>query len=355
MQNQNEKKTAESAVEIATARRAAAQDLILLFGGTTVKGEILPGSLSRCPIATLETDQRWKELLDRVRKNPHAKTLAIVTSARGNSNFSPALVAELFSDENRTEDSRNWFAEVFLGGLAEIFRTTGVGIMVPPNQAGLDLVRSAYNVVSHLSDEERRRLNCFMPDESPRRQLSSDLTAILGETMAESSSLSSVQRLYRWAMNSWADRQERLDERRNFKQNQSSNYKPAPAEDPASALPAPSANASATTGIPAVPGTAASTTEITPAPIPVPIPVETSAPKAEVPAAPIPSLPPMAPTQVQARAAVPATTEDQDRELVYKALSASGTPGKAMVALVRRGEKTYAEAEAFAKAKGLLD
>jgi hypothetical protein len=309
--------------DIITARREAAAKLLPLFGGTIADGKEVVGAFHTYGIAAvIDSGAENKKLVDELRSNPHAKTLAVVLAARGNKNFPPALVAELFSRPEVDEDN-DWFAKVFLSGLAEIFAATGVGLMLPPAQAGLDMVRGAYNVVSHLSDEERKRLGLCEADEVPRRQLAVDLMAILDEERP--APLTPAQQLYRWAVRKWDARQVRRDAN-------------AAANDAAAALP------SATLASPRF--------NLEPE-----IPKEISG--ATIPILAVGSPQSTAPLAVEAKPIVPAvlTAEDEDRELVLTAIRKAADGGNvvAKAFLVVMNEKTTLEEMVrFATRKGLL-
>jgi len=327
--NQNPS-TKAGETEIITARREAAAKLLPLFGGTTADGKEAVGVFHTHGIAAvIGSGAENKKLVDELRSNPHAKTLAVIAAARGNKNFSPALVAELFSRPEVDEDN-DWFAKVFLGGLAEIFDATGVALILPPSQAGLDMVRGAYNVVSHLSEEERKKLGLCEADEAPRRQLAVDLMAILDEE--KPAPLTPAQQLYRWAVRKWNARQVRRDVN-------------AAANDAAAALPS-----------------------ATPAPEPAPAPAGPAIPDltaltgGDKSLARVPwgvkkvAVPPAAPPAEAPKPAAP-TAEDEDRALVLaaiqKAADSGDVPAKAFLKV--KGERaTIAEMTAFATRKGLL-
>lgn len=334
----------ETAQEIAGGRLNAAKQLFYLFGGTDAAGQTFDGVLHQNPISVLEADPGWKTYLDGVRKDPHAKTLAVISASRNVPNFPPVLVTELFSNEERDQDSR-WFSDVFLTGAAQIHAATGTGLILPVNHASLDLVRSAFNLVDHLSAEERKGLNLCMPDEAPKRKLATTLAGILVEatTIVDEPGLTAAQRFYRWAVRRWEDREDAADERR--RQRAAGGSEKEKDGDPASILPL----ASGKTAMPAPPQAAAG-----PVLPPVPKPngedkealASTKVPTPPVPVAAVPAAPP-AP-------ATPAPAANSDQELILAAIAASGTPGKAMVTLVRKGQKTMQEAETFASARGLL-
>lgn len=357
--------TAEGAVDIADAREKAAVKLLNLFGGETADGKTIEGVLHQHAIETLEAaDPGWKQYIDGVRKNPHAKTLAMVMSCRGNDKFPPALVAALFSDEEvHGANSRQWFTDVFLGGLAEIFRQTNgkVGVILPPNQSGLDMARAAYNVVSHLTPEERERLNLYMPDESPRRQLATDLTGILAEN--NSFTFTPVQQLYRWAVNKREEQRDR-DGKYGGKDNKS-------AEDPTGVLPPPPGTSEGGDKLPRRKSHFRKTNEATgPAAPEVPDQTALTKPNGEDKGgvAPLTLPPPPVPTQTPDQTpvkmpappltAVPpaATGENTDDKLILDLLSVSDDLScKAMATLVKAGKRTTAQATELAKRLGLFN
>ena len=322
---------ADDNTEIIAARRQAAAKLLPLFGGTAADGKTVDGVFHQHGIAAVCADNA--SYVSALRADEHARTLAIVASARGNRNFPPQLVAEFLSREGDEPDRTRWFGEVFLSGLAEVFKVTGVGIMLPPSSPSLDLVRSANNVFQHLKDEEGKALGLTSASEAPRRVLSTDLMAMVEEAGAApvANKLTAAQNAYRWAINAWEKRE-----------NQKSNKAAAGRKidnDAAGLLPK--------TSKPLV-------NEPEPAPAP-PAPAITSpglvAADATVAPAPAPPKRKAKPQQV-ATPAEPAPAADD--QLVIEALKASGPAGSAMALLVHKGSKTLAEAVAFAKVKGLF-
>lgn len=329
----------ETAAEVAKGRLEAGQQLFYLFGGTTAEGKEYDGILHQRQISALEANLAWKNYLDGVRKDPHAKTLAVISASRNDPKFPPALVALLFSNEEQ-EDSSRWFAEVFLAGAAQIHAATGKGLILPPSHASLDLVRSAFNLVDHLDENERKTLGLAMPDETPKRNLATTLAGILAEAtaVADEPGLTAAQRFYHWAVRKWEDREYAVEERR--RQRAVGDGKERGGGDDATNLLPPAPGKSP---VPAPPQAAA-----TPALPPTPVPTaKPNGSAAEMPAPPAP----LAPVAV-APAAPPA--KDAEQELVFEALASSGPAGKAMVALVRKGQRSFEQATAFAAEKGLF-
>jgi len=339
--------------DIVAARREAAAKLLPLFGGKDAAGNEIPGVFHTHGIAAVVgASSDYKKFVDELRANPHARSLAIVAAARGNPHFPPDLVSEFLAGDEKSPEEKRWFAEVYLSGLAEIFRVTGVGLMLPPNQPGIDLARAAWGVIARLSDEERRKLG--IGEEAPRRQLATDLLAIANEQPVE---LTPVQRLYRWAEAEMEARAERAAERRAKRgsvQTEDLAGNLPPAAEPETPKPAP-----ASTG-PAVPDLAAllgggEAKLSTPKPQ-----ASLKAPEGKkvAPAPPAPTAPPpVKETKEETKPAAPvsALVADEDQELILAAIEAAGTPAaKAMLALVKAGKKTVAEAAAWAASKGLL-
>ncbi len=303
--------------DVIAARREAAAKLLPLFGGKTADGKETVGVFHAHGIAAVVgASPDHAKFVDELRSNPHAKSLAIVAAARGNKNFPPTLVAELFSRPEVDEDN-DWFARVFLGGLAEIFTATGVGLMLPPTQAGLDMVRGAYNVVAHLSAEEREKLGLCEADEAPRRQLATDLMEILDEE--KPAPLTPAQQLYRWAIRKWDARQERR-----------SAATPA-AEDAAAALPQAVASKPEPEApkAPVIPDLVALTgSEPTPPATPVKAPrVKKASAAPAAPAVALPSAPPPVeeskPTPTTAAGSSATSATEEDRRLLLAAISKS--------------------------------
>lgn len=346
----------EMAKEIAAGRLAAGRNLFYLFGGTDAEGTVYDGVLHQYPMSALLADPKWKDYLDGVRKDPHAKTLAIVSASRNDPKFPATLVAELFSNEEKDQDS-GWFAGVFLAGAAEIHKATGKGLILPINQSSLDLVRSAFNLVRHLSEEERKRLGLFLPEEAPQRQLATSLAGILQEAekcVDEPGGLTAAQRFYRWAISRWEDREDRRKkEAAENRRHLDSGKGKENGEDHAGIFPAPGGKPPAPAAVAASPVPTPPTATITETPISPPEPPKKRRGGAE-------SAPPPPATAVPAaQPAAPATSsllngKDEEQNLVLEALAASGPAGKAMAALVRRGQRTLDQAMAFAAEKGLL-
>jgi hypothetical protein len=333
--------------DIVAARREAAAKLLPLFGGKDAAGNEIPGVFHTHGIsAVVGASSDYKKFVDELRANSHARSLAIVAAARGNPHFPPDLVSEFLAGDEKSPEERRWFAEVYLSGLAEIFRVTGVGLMLPPNQPGIDLARAAWGVIARLSDEEKRKLG--IGEEAPRRQLATDLLAIANEQPVE---LTPVQRLYRWAEAEMEARAERAAERRAKRgsvQTEDLAGSLPPAAEPETPKPAPASTGPAVPDLSALLGGGEAKPQA---------PKPTASPKAPAgkKAAPAPPAPAEKPEEIKPAAPVPAVVADEDRELILAAIEAAGTPAaKAMLALVKAGKKTVAEAAAWAASKGLL-
>lgn len=332
----------ESAQEIAAGRKKAGEALFYLFGGTDAKGVTYDGVLHQFQLAALEADPNWKTALDGVRKDHHAKTLAVISSARNDPKFPPALVASIFSDTEKGHDPR-WFAEVFLAGAAQIHAATGKALLLPPNHSSLDLIRSAYNLVDCITEDERKGLVLFMPEEAPKRTLAGTLAGILAEAEAsvDEPGLTAAQRFYRYAVREWDEREEAAQRKR--RERAASGGKDKVGENPVNILP-PAPGQVAKPDLPAPPTTTGPalppppTVAAAPSTPPAPVVVQEAAPTA-------PTTP--------ASATTPSNGE-AERGLVLEAIAGSGIAGKAMVSMVRKGTRTYEEATAFATEKGLL-
>jgi hypothetical protein len=304
------------------------------------------------------SDPNNVKFVNALRANPHARTLVTVAAANGLEDFPPDLVTEFLSpippelqgeEREKAEKRKKWFAKVYLGGLAVITQTTGGkrGLWPPPNQADIDLAWAAWGVFSRLSDEEREKLGI---GEEPQRRPPTTLQEIAEYEL----SLTPVQQLYRWAKEKREKSAEQAAERRAKRaaERRAKRGSTQP-EDLAGNLP-PAAKPEAPTPAPtpagpAVPDLAALTGggETKPqAPKP--------AGKKTVAAAPVaPAAPP--PAEGAKPTVASATVADEDQELILAAIEAADTPAaKAMLALVKAGKKTAAEAAAWATRKGLL-
>jgi hypothetical protein len=205
--------------DIVAARREAAAKLHPLFeeardeNGNRTRGLFhiygIPEEGKEYPKESPWSDPENLEFVKKLRANPHARTLVTVAAARGNPDFPADLVSEFLAGDERSPVEKKWFAEVYLGGLAQIFKETGVGLIPPPNQPGIDLARAAWGVISYLSEDEKKKLG--IAEEVARRQLATDLFSIANEQPV---ALSPVQRLYRWAEAEMQERAKQAAERR---------------------------------------------------------------------------------------------------------------------------------------------
>jgi len=308
----NNKPAKAGETDIVAARREAAAKLHPLFeeardeNGNPTRGVFHLYGIE----AVINSDPNNAKLVAELRANPHARTLVIIAAARGNPDFPADLVSEFLAGDEKSPEEKKWFAEVYLGGLAEIFKVTGVGLMLPPNQPGIDLARAAWGVISCLSEDEKKKLG--IGEEVARRQLATDLFSIANEQPV---ALTPVQRLYRWAETEMQERAERAAERRAKRgsvqtEDLGGNLPPAP--KPESEAPKPAA---APTG-PAVPDLAAllGGGEAKPTASPkAPAGKKAAAPVA--PAAP----PPVKETKEEAKPAAPAV-EEENRKLMLAAI-----------------------------------
>jgi len=197
--------------DIVAARREAAAKLHPLFEEARDEdGKPTRGVFHLYGIeAVINSDPNNAKLVAELRANPHARTLVTVAAARGNPDFPADLVSEFLAGDERSPVEKKWFAEVYLGGLAQIFKETGVGLIPPPNQPGIDLARAAWGVISYLSEDEKKKLG--IAEEVARRQLATDLFSIANEQPVE---LTPAQRLYRWAEAEMQERAKQAAERR---------------------------------------------------------------------------------------------------------------------------------------------
>lgn len=352
------------------AWREACKRISVLFGDGTDRQN--PGVLHQNTIESLEQDEGWKKYLDEVRESPRCKTLAIVASARANPAYPPILVAKLFpgsnpdegEDEEATANSeaiKRWFAEIYIGGLAEIFVATGgedkgIGLIFHPAHPRLDIARSAYNVVSHVAESDRQRLGLYMPDEAPRRSLSSDPMKMIGQ-LEESplARLTAAQQLYRWAVRKFDRRED----------NRAARNRNTGDVDPAAGLPLapqPPRLATQPPAAPALPPPPTPASNANAAPKPprnnkkqaAPPPPASSASTADRSAdgqtaseSEVTNGLPAVPT------AAPAAAEDEDRALLLAALKGGGVMGQALAALVSQGGMSLEAAAAKAASKGI--
>ena len=345
-------------IDLVAARREAAAKLLPLFGGKDAAGNEIPGVFHTHGIAAVVgASSDYKKFVDELRANPHARSLAIVAAARGNKNFPPAIVAEFLSGDDKSQEEQKWFAEVYLGGLAAIFATTGVGLMLPANQAGIDLARAAWGVLSRLSDDENKKLG--IGEEVPRRQLATDLLAIADEQPVE---LTPVQRLYRWAEAEMEARAERAAERRAKRgsvQTEDLAGNLPPAAEPETPKPAPASTGPAVPDLSALLGGAEAKPPVPKPPAPKP----TASPKAPAgkKAAPAPPAPAAPPPAEEAKPAASATDEE-NRKLMLAAIQkvAKESPDPvtrtaAAAFLLLKGEKATADEMAnFVISRGIL-
>jgi hypothetical protein len=333
--------------DIVAARREAVAKLLPLFGGKDAAGNEIPGVFHTHGVsAVVEASPDYKKFVDELRANPHARSLAIVAAARGNPHFPPGLVSEFLAGDEKSPEERRWFAEVYLSGLAEIFRLTGVGLMLPPNQPGIDLARAAWGVLSRLSDEERRKLG--IGEEVARRQLAIDLLAIADEQPVE---LTPVQRLYRWAEAEMEARAERAAERRAKRgsvQTEDLAGNLPPAAEPETPKPAPAPTGPAVPDLSALMGGGEAKPTASP-----------KAPEGKK-AAPAPTAP--APPPVEEAKPAASAVDEENRELMLAAIqkAAKENPDPvirtaAAAFLLLKGEKATADEMAnFVISRGLL-
>ena len=333
--------------EIIAARKEAVAKLQPLFvESKDEQGNPAPGVFHThggiAPVVGASADNA--KFVAELRSNPHARSLAIVAAARGNKNFPAALVAEFLSGDERSPEGQKWFADVYLGGLAEIFVATGVGLVLPPTQPGIDLARAARSVFNHLTDEERKKFG--VGGKTPRRQLATDLLAIASEQAAP---LTPIQQLCRWMEREMDSREERRAEKAAADSSgdaavalPQASPKPEPAPAPAKPV-IPDLDSLIVGGsapaAPKAPRVAKKIAAVTPAvPVVAPLPALSAAEKLE---------------PVTATTAV-----DEDRELVLAAIRKAADGGnvvaKAFLAL--KGEKvTLEEVSLFvATRKGLF-
>lgn len=365
---------------IAAARMEAAAKLLPLFGGKDAKGEEVPGAFhthgiprkgQEYPSDSPWANPQYREFVFSLQDNQHARDLATVMSAHGNPNLPPALTTEFLGGK---EDSRKWFADTFLGGLAEVFRATctpgqldGRGLFLNPNRAGIDHAGAAYSILTRKEVYVQFNLKFVdemdVEEEVPRTVFPGDLlgmAAFVPPQRRQQPELSPVQRLYRWAKR---DRQEAPAKR------ERGDIAPT-AEDPAAALPqaaAPPEPAPAPVAGPVILHLTALLGD-RPAKAPPAAPTGTSRRKAAaVPtaAAPVVSQPaPLAaatPQLVSAQLATQAEEEpkapngSQDPNFVAALLDEGSPKAKAMAYMLRRERKTLAEAVTLAKAEGILE
>ena len=348
MAYQNPSAKAGEKEDIVAARRLAAAQLQPLFvESKDDKDNPAPGVFHTFGIKRIvESSPDYAKYIDELRANPHARSLCIVAASRGNKNFLPALVAEFLARPEMDEDN-DWFARVYMGGLADIFAATGVGLMLPASQPGIDLARGAYNVIVHLSDEEKEKLGLYEADEAPRRQLATDLMAMIEEG---SLPLTPAQQLFRWAIRKREAHQQATPRGGSGSQDR---------EDPAAVLPqatpaAPKPEPETPKG-PVIPDLSVLTGGGS-APVAPPRASRGKKVVAAVPAVPAIAPPTATPAADKPKPAPAApTAEDEDREIIIRALEASdNVAAKATASLLRKGKMTLAEATAVAPRKGLL-
>lgn len=380
--NQNPSaKAGETNNDILVARQKAAAQLLTLFGGKTADGKEVTGVFHTYGIAVVVgASAENKKFVDDLRKDKSARDLATFASAHGHPKFPPALVAEFLS-RPEVEESNDWFAEVYLGGLREIFlltcspgKTDGIGLVLSPSRPGIDLLKAALNVFDHLTPEEAKKLGLSKPNEAARQEFPSDFLEMAGFQL-EPATLTAAQRLYRWTVKKWEEREEKH-------QNQAAGRTTAAssATDPAAALPQvtpPRSSAQDLNRFMVETQEARSKSKPAPAPAepvipdlsvltgdkPAPAaPIRTPrASKKTVAAAPVAvpaiAVPPPAPPaeELELPAAAP-TAEDKDREIIIMALETSDDhAAKATAFLLRRDKISMATAMEVVTRKGLLN
>ncbi len=360
--------------DIITARREAAAKLLPLFGGKTADGNEVVGVFHLHGIAAvIGASADNAAFVAALQKNQTTRDLATFASAHGHPKFPPALVAE-FLARPEAEESNDWFAEVYLGGLREIFLATcspgkndGVGLMLQPARAGIDHLKAALNVFDHLTDEEAKKLGLFKPEKAVRQEFPGDL---LGMAEFEPATFTAAQRLYRWAVKKWREREEWQAEKDTNKATVASATDPAaalppapppapkPALEPAPAPPAEPVipDLSALTGGPA-PATLSRTLRasrkaaaaVPAVPVVAPLPAPLPAPPAETPE-------PAAPAALTA-------AEDNGRKLLLDVVKATAGDdknvnsiyAKAFLLLAKGGETaSVKELESFINRRNLL-
>jgi len=355
----NNKPAKAGETDIVAARREAAAKLHPLFeeardeNGNPTRGVFhlygIPEEGKEYSKESPWSKPKYLEFVRKLRVNPHARTLVIVAAARGNPDFPADLVSEFLAGNEKSPDEKKWFAEVYLGGLAQIFKETGVGLIPPPNQPGIDLARAAWGVISSLSEDEKKKLG--IGEEVVRRKLATDLFSIANEQPVE---LTPVQRLYRWAEAEMQERAKQAAERR-AKRGSTQHEDLAgnlPAAEPEAPKPAATPTGPVTPDLAALLGGGEAKLSTPKPQAPKPAGKKTE-PAPPAPAAP----PPVKETKEGTKPAAPvsALVADEDQELILAAIEAAGTPAaKAMLALVKVGKKTVAEAAAWAASKGLL-
>ncbi len=338
--------------DIITARKEAAAKLLPLFGGKTADGEEVTGVFHTHGIAAVVgASADNKKFVDELRKDKSARDLATFASTHGHPKFPPALVAEFLS-RPEVEESNDWFAEVYLGGLREIFlatcspgKTDGVGLVLSPARPGIDLLKAALNVFDHLTPEEAKKLGLSKPNEAVRQEFPSDFLE-MAEFQLEPATLTAAQRLDRGSVKKWEEREKHQAEKDTNKAIVAS------ATDPAMALPQamppvvvvpkpePEPETPKTPSLAVVPGLSAlagggSATAASRA-------SRSKKAVAAVPAtlvvAPLPAPPPVPPVEAPSPAA-PLAAEDEDRELmlaaIKKAADSDNYPAKAFLSLMK--------------------
>ena len=346
----------------------AAEALGALFGTGTVEKpgffqqDLPAGFKSRTEFVRSVIDSPGNKASFDALPRPHTNTLATVMAARGNPLYPPELVVEFVS--RRPEENDDWYDDTDsrverLGLLAQIAKLTRdpatgksrVALKLPFN-GHLEFRGSAIGIFESLSLEEMGKLGLDSLEEGQFREFSNDP----GEAIAElqQRTRTPMQRFF-MRVQEWAKQRE-IDRRERDKRHGQHGR----GDDPAAALP--------TASVPPKPAPAPATPVFPdlaallgggPAPATSPRASRASrkvvATAPAVPAVPVPAILPPTPPAAEKLKPVVLTAADEDHELILAAIEAAGTPAaRAMLALVRAGKKTVAEAAIWATSKGLL-
>ena len=321
--------------------RRAAEGLTKLFGSEKEKGifqqEPLPaGFASRTEFVRSIMDAPGNKAFFDALPQPFTNVLATVMAARGNPNFPPDLVVEFTfrpSDEEEDEEATKENRVENLRALAEIHLATNgrVSLRLPFN-GKMDFQGAVIGMFLALTEDEKSALQLLKVEQKH----SSDLQEALGEIQPRTP----VQRLSARAMR-WAERREAAH---------AAHAEQRDREDAAAALPrvAQVTKPAPAPAKPVIPDLSVLTGGAAQPPAvllrALPRGKKAISPAVVPPAAPPPVEEPKSPAPTVDEVELAASFLGDQADLVAKALAAQ----------LRKGVITLAQANAIAKAKGLL-